>query len=66
MMDVLAHDIMRYEMLSEQDEYKAASSDVNKTYSLFYNVVSKFFYSLFLKKTAISLQAYLTAAIFET
>jgi hypothetical protein len=65
-MDVLAHDIMRYEMLSEQDEYKALASvlqgnesedyefelqevqlqplpelqeDVNKTYSLFYNVV---------------------------
>lgn len=26
MMDVLAHDIMRYEMLSEQDEYKALAS----------------------------------------
>ena len=25
-MDVLAHDIMRYEMLSEQDEYKALAS----------------------------------------
>ena len=26
MMDVLAHDIMRYEMFSEQDEYKALAS----------------------------------------
>lgn len=26
MMDVLAHDIMRYEMLSEQDEYKTLAS----------------------------------------
>jgi hypothetical protein len=33
MMDVLAHDIMRYEMLSEQDEYKALASVLQESES---------------------------------
>ena len=32
-MDVLAHDIMRYEMLSEQDEYKALASVLQESES---------------------------------